>query len=873
MPRYFFIQTLLIIQIIDKLTKSCLFGSLFWYYIKKMKISELAKKYKIDASEVMRIVGYLGIEAKDSDFELDKETIDKLVKEIKKNVTLLKAEKEKSEAGSGQKKFELPKLEAERINNKTEDKAVLGVNETPRKKKVKGENTGEINVLKLVGRRIKLIIKELSFSGHIKKFFLFTIIGVFVFAVSSKIFFLVKNRYGTDTVTISDARSEAEYVKLIRQADEQKSYESAVVLIESFKHKFPQSDFLEEVYFKTGEILFKWEKHPAGKQFQESKAAFEKAIARYPGSKKVSQALFMVGECLRKTGLYEEALAPYREIFKRYPEYGNLDKVQFSIAECYFAAEKYDYAIKEYEGVITKFPNSSMKEEAFFQIGVCLADLGLYEKAISVYGEILENFPNSERKDDVRFSMAGIYLLQGRYNDAMEGYRAMMGKYPYDYHNAKAQFMIAECLAKQNKFNEARKALVNVIYNYMNNTWAQEAVYKIGDYYFEEKNIKRAVDFYNIALEKYPNHKLARPTAILLTDIYVNNREYDKASDFLSDLLNSSPNAEGNDKIQMSLGRVYYMRGMYAVAANAFESFVKSYPDSSLVEEAVLLKADSYFSSQLYKEARAVYIYMLKNYPGVPWKDYLYYRIGECGYNLGLYDDALAFLEEGISNKYLKEYGYEARFIMAKCFLARNEDEKAINYFKALVNDDFLKGKHMYYKACFELSKIFYERKENQQAKKSIDIIINNAADNPLFLEAVAMKAGVLADEGRSREAVNVYKRAIKSLESREVSSEKARIKKIDGITRGYTYIGDILFEQKEFKQALAYYLRANQVSTKGSDGAWILYQIANSYKELGNYEMAYLFYENTRKDFPDNSWSSQIGWNMSIMKGKDDSR
>jgi TolA-binding protein len=65
-------------------------------------------------------------------------------------------------------------------------------------------------------------------------------------------------------------------------------------------------------------------------------------------------------------------------------------------------------------------------------------------------------------------------------------------------------------------------------------------------------------------------------------------------------------------------------------------------------------------------------------------------------------------------------------------------------------------------------------------------------------------------------------------------------------------------------------YLEGLKHLPEDEKNGWALYQIANCYNALGNYEKANDHYEMLKKEFPDNFWSEHVGWNQERIQWKE---
>jgi tetratricopeptide (TPR) repeat protein len=645
---------------------------------------------------------------------------------------------------------------------------------------------------------------------------------------------------------------------LIWKMFDEGSYQSAYTLCGNFKTEYPDSRYLEDVTYKAADILFSWKREPQSVQYKAAIKAFEDAVKRWPYSPKAPRAVYMVGQAYQNMKLYGQSRVVYHRVLHDYPSYDRVDEVQFALAESYSAQKEYAKAVTEYVRLINKYPSSSLRAQAYARMGFCFGKLEKFDQAFNAYNKFLSLAPNGQQKDETLLAIGSLYYEVGRYPEAIDAFKKITGRYAYDRNNAQAAFMIAESLAQQKDFAGARAILLELVYGYQNNSLAEKASFTIADYFLRENDLARADDFIHKALKKYPQSRMARDGLLGLGTAFLARKNYDKALDMYTELMVRYPTGYDNSRLMMYLARTYNGKKMYRAGADVLGSLVKNYPNSSFTGQALSMQAQAYFDGGFYAQARQAYIKKLTAYSRNSEKDTIYYKLGECSYLLGEYDAAIGYLQEGINKKIFGKYRYLSRFLMAKSFLAQKENKKAAEQYEALVNNDFLAGQPIYYAACLELSALMIEAKSDDKALVLCDKVIAGGPGIPGYAEAVRNKAYVLARLGRKKEAVAAYDAALAQWGKWQPSGQAQKLAKQAQIAGCRLRLGDILFQMKDIKGALAQYLAAYH-KVEAADDAWAIFQIANAYKELGDQKMAQEFYNRLKTEYPDNYWLGQM--------------
>jgi tetratricopeptide (TPR) repeat protein len=679
-----------------------------------------------------------------------------------------------------------------------------------------------------------------------------------IFGVAS---FSVKKESSSLPVAAAPAaakESEKAMMGLIWKMADEGSFQSAYTLCGNFQTEFPDSRYIEDVTFKAADILFIWKREPQAVQYKTAIKAYEDALKRWPYSAKAPRAVYMIGRAYQNMKLYGQAQVVYHRVLHDYPSYDHLDETQLSLAESYSAQKEYAKAVTEYVRLINKYPSSPFKAQAYSGMGFCFGKLEKFDSAFNAYNKFLSLAPNGQQKDETLFAMGSLYYSAGRYADAIDAFKKITGKYSYDMNNAQAAFMIAESLAQQKDFANARKILLELVYGYQNNSLAQKASFTIADYFLRDNDLSSADEFIHKALKKYPQSKMARDGLVALGAGFLAKKNYDKALDTFTELMVLYPTGYDNSRIMMYLARTYNGKKMYRASADVLGSLVKNYPNSSFTGQALSMQAQAYFDGGFYAQARQAYIKKLNAYSRNSEKDTIYYKLGECSYLLGQYEEAVGYLQEGMNKKIFGKYRYLSRLLMAKAYLAQKENKKAAEQYEQLVNNDFLTGQPIYYAACRELISLMIEAKSDEKALVLCDKVIAGGPGIAGFAEAVKNKAYVLARLGRKKEAVGVYEAALAQWGKWQASGQAQKLVKQRQIAGCKLRMGDILFQMKDIKGALANYLEAYH-KVDAADDAWAIFQIANAYKELGDQKMALEFYGRLKTEYPDNYWLGQM--------------
>ncbi|HMM74346.1 MAG TPA: tol-pal system protein YbgF [Gammaproteobacteria bacterium] len=114
------------------------------------------------------------------------------------------------------------------------------------------------------------------------------------------------------TPTLDDASSEAAYrdaFALLRAGE----YDRAIAAFNDFQAKYPQSQYGDNAQYWLAEA------HYAKRDYAAAVTEYEKMLANYPQSRKLSHAMLKIGYSYDSLGKHEEARAVLEDLRKRFP--------------------------------------------------------------------------------------------------------------------------------------------------------------------------------------------------------------------------------------------------------------------------------------------------------------------------------------------------------------------------------------------------------------------------------------------------------------------------------------------------------------------------------------------------------------------------
>jgi peptidoglycan-associated lipoprotein len=271
-------------------------------------------------------------------------------------------------------------------------------------------------------------------------------------------------------------------------------------------------------------------------QNSQAKPKFDKAIEksalviqRWPKSRWVDDALFLIGASYYEEAQYDRAIRGFDQLSLAFPNSGFVPRGELYRGLALLADKQYGTARVTLDAVKQKYPK--LADEATYNLAKSFIDRKELERGADSLAAFLERFPKSRfRMPAVKLLADGSFSLK-RYADAEKWYEAYAGLTDEPKQRAQASLKIAACRYEQGKYGEAIAQVGDVLGRYAElddeanlllgkaltaterqtdalAVWAKvkgasdlgaEAAFRIGKHYEEGSDFDRARAYYDTA--------------------------------------------------------------------------------------------------------------------------------------------------------------------------------------------------------------------------------------------------------------------------------------------------------------------------------------------------------------------------------------
>ncbi len=211
------------------------------------------------------------------------------------------------------------------------------------------------------------------------------------------------------------------------------SYERALALFKAGRYAEamaqgrtipPDSDMADQVCWLLAESAVATNDDAQAIQY------YQLIAERHAESHLAPEALYRIGELLKKRGEEWNAVASYRAVHTRYPGSPLAPKGLFAAAYGAAKAGKREDAARDWGRFLETYPSHELASDALFQKAVAEAQLGRNDQALASYELLLRRFPKTPYAADARFWSGVLLESAGRFEDAAKELRGALAAEP-----------------------------------------------------------------------------------------------------------------------------------------------------------------------------------------------------------------------------------------------------------------------------------------------------------------------------------------------------------------------------------------------------------------------------------------------------------
>ena len=531
-----------------------------------------------------------------------------------------------------------------------------------------------------------------------------------------------------------------------------KNYGEAIASLEKIENK---NEAIKRAYQRVS--FFRATELFSALRFEEAIRYYDKSLTYgsiNPSYK--AQAIYWKAESHYRLKIYKKAAELYNS-FLLSPGAIALDEyttAQYSLAYCYFKLENYPEAVVWFRKFVAKNEEVSKPVgDSYVRLGDCYFVQRMYVEAIKYYDLAIKI--NTLDTDYATFQKAFSYGLlqeQGKKNWVL---REMVKEFPKSNYIVDAIFELGRSYERLDDTDQALDSYQQLTENFPKSTYAPKAFLQMGLIHYRLDHNDEAIFAYKQVVDSFPASPQAKNALLGIRNIYMDTHREDEFFQY-AESVDGMAKISVNEKDSLSYlsAEKLYMQGKYEMALARFEKYIDNFPEGKYLKFVHYYKADcnlmgnnieaaqqsfdflislprnEYTEEALFHSAKinfekenlekALEDYQQLEAVAEAKKNMLAARIGQmrCNYQLKKVDAAIESANKVlISDKVPEETIAEAHYVLAKSYLSKHDENKAINEFKYISEN--VKTKEGA-EAKYRVAKILFNQNKLDEAEAEI---------------------------------------------------------------------------------------------------------------------------------------------------------
>ena len=471
---------------------------------------------------------------------------------------------------------------------------------------------------------------------------------------------------------------------------------------------------LQDVRFQEG-----WTHYQNGRY--DAAASTLLALAdNHPQSERGADALFWGADSQYNLGNVSEARRLFQRYLDRYANGAHRAGAQYALAWTHFKQERYTPAAR------------------------------YFEQFLNTYGDTDGNIPY---RRDARLRLADAYFALKRYDDAVELYRRVDGD-GVDY----ATYQTAEALNYAGRPDEAVRTLERFAERFSSSSWRPEALYRLGTIHFQEQDYEAARDAYRQFLASYPDHQLAPQAQYGIADSYYNAGAMSDAVEAYRTVLEDYPDSPTAEEAGSSLFFALNAAGQSDRADDLIASIAEANPE--LEAQLRFSRARAAFQSGESERALSLFRTFVRTSDDDTFLPSAYYYLGQLYADQEQYTEAINYLQQLVDQYPENEQYPEGALRLGDIHLDQENYEAALDAYRAAAENnqtgDALRAQARYGEAVALL-----RLGRNDEARSQLTALLDENSQGPLQSSARLGLARIAGTEGRTQEALSLYREVV----------------------------------------------------------------------------------------------------------------
>ncbi|MEP7013893.1 MAG: tetratricopeptide repeat protein [Verrucomicrobiota bacterium] len=499
---------------------------------------------------------------------------------------------------------------------------------------------------------------------------------------------------------------------------------------------------------------------------------FEKYLEQYVGAPGRASACFFLGESYRALNRNTAARKSFQQVLDDYGESEFAGPAAYVLAETAFTQKNYGEALPLFHRAAFKSKESAVALSAKYFEARCLETLDRKDDAAGIYQQVIDAKGPNPYREDSRLAAASIFISRGKKTEALKQYEALATEAQKPAAKAEAAVrggMIALDLIQSDK-SKVDKGMLEKATTLLQKGRASadagklRAIAQVGfrRLQYQTGQYEKLLEEYKKELSKLPEAGQAEVT-LLAANSERQLGHAEEADEIYRKIISEFPDREeARDAAYQRLINLYNSDPSALLAE--VDDFLESNPTAERADQAKLLKAEALYKEQKHAEAAPIYSELREAQLTPKLR-------AECAYKLGV-----CYVQTKNVSGAIEAFGYflqafpdspQASAALAQRALAYQQDK---NYNSALADLNAILTK--------------YPKAHEREA-------------------ALQTKALILGQQDDPKGMAQTFRQLLKEFPKSSVAAQ------------AQYYIGKGLFDEKDYKGAIAPLEKARQLNNE----------------------------------------------------------
>ncbi len=289
--------------------------------------------------------------------------------------------------------------------------------------------------------------------------------------------------------------------------------------LEQYKSANPEDKGLTGIEFESAKNLY------FNQKYEQAKAALNQYLASYPESPYIDDVYYYLGESQYRTEDYPEAIQTFQQVLSR-PTSKWYNRALSRVALLYNTTDQYDKAVPHFRKLQQLATNRREEYDAWNGLMEACYHTGKYDSTLFFGDQILAKGAFSANATNrAQLFMGKAYYKKEEHSNAIDYFINTVNT-AKDIYGAEAQYLMAEILHSQGDYGESNEALYDLNENFgMYEEWVGQSFLLIAENFVKMGELFQAKATLNSLIEKSPVDHIVREAEKLLKEVESQEKE------------------------------------------------------------------------------------------------------------------------------------------------------------------------------------------------------------------------------------------------------------------------------------------------------------------------------------------------------------